>query len=702
VQRWLTVRAVIVVTFVAFSVLAVAQKSSVATISAHDQSTEVAYAKPEKALDGIKADKPVVIIATGIAPRALAIDPRANIFVTNGAAPNRIFTLTGLADLATGGLNPGATARLAWIAGSGISGSLGDGGNALGAQFALKLDSLVMRSGIAVAADGTIVVADTLNATIRRIAGSDSTEPGIVRSIAGQWASRQNIAMAEPLGLALDHAGNLYVADRAAGAIDVLPDAVTSSPGDQHVQVLAHVAAPASIALTNDGNKAFVASADSGAIFEIDTQTRAIRSLAALPALKNAANGETLTACANAQANGSGPLCPAGLAADGGANLFVADANSGNILRLDARTSQLTTAASGLHSPGDMSFDSSGNLFVAEQGANRILKFVSMGQDPSNLTITMPPALPPPPSPRVCPQTAPFDFCDQPTGGSTPTQPFTVTNNTSAAVGGIAISFTGANPGDFQPASNTCGSSLAAGATCTINVDFAPTATGSRSATLSVTDAAGDSTTASVTGTGDDYQITLNGSPIEQSVVQGGTVKFNFNVAPDTVFGGDVTIVCPANIPSLSTCTPSSSTVTVTPGTPAQFSMTFVTTYNGVLGGSASNGLVPGARIPHDRGNRSAFGTTFSPAILLAVFSSLGLAFSWSRFSKIARLRRASLLWIAVLLFTCGVAFLGGCKHHSVPANLNTPAGATTLIVQGTAQNASRGITIILDVVGPG
>ena len=706
-RRWLMVCAAVTLMFGACSV-AIAQVGSASL--ANNQSSATPYVKPESSLQGIGSEKTVVIVASGIAPRALAVDPGANVYLTNAAAPSRVFTLTGLADLvANATSNPAVPVRLALVAGVGTAGSLGDGGSALAAQFALKLDSLWMRSGVVVAADGTIFVADTLNLTIRRIAGADSSEQGVVRSIAGRWAAKQNIALAEPLGIALDRAGDLYVADRAAGAVDVLPTATTSSVGDQRVDVLAHMVLPANIALTEDGNKAFVGSPETGAVFEIDTQTRSLRSLPPFPAPKPPTNGQTVFACASSGAthDGRGAVCPAGLAVDGGGNLFVADANSGRILRVDAETTQLTTVATGLRSPGDMSFDSSGNLYVAEQGANRIVKFVSMGQDPNNLTITMPASLTPPPSPRVCPPgpTGAFNFCDQPTGGSTATQAFTLTNNSSAAISGIAISFKGSNPGDFQASSSTCGTSLAAGASCAINVDFSPTATGLRSATLSVTDStnASDLATASVAGTGDDYEIVLNGSPMEQSVVQGGTLKFNFNIAPDSVFGGDVTIVCPSDLPSLSACTPSASTVTVTPGSPAPFSITFQTTYNGVLGGFPTNGLVPAVMIHRDRK------TPGSPVtiswILAAVFASFAvIAFARRRLrlATVAQPLPAQAFWIATLLFTCALASLSGCKHHSVPANLNTPAGVTNLIVQGTAQNAGRGITIILDVVTPG
>ncbi|MBZ5597925.1 MAG: choice-of-anchor D domain-containing protein [Acidobacteriia bacterium] len=71
---------------------------------------------------------------------------------------------------------------------------------------------------------------------------------------------------------------------------------------------------------------------------------------------------------------------------------------------------------------------------------------------------------------------------------------------TSISITGITI--TGTNPGDFAQ-TNTCGSSLGAGASCTISVTFTPTASGTRSATVSISDTGGGSPqTVPLTGTG--------------------------------------------------------------------------------------------------------------------------------------------------------------------------------------------------------
>ena len=81
----------------------------------------------------------------------------------------------------------------------------------------------------------------------------------------------------------------------------------------------------------------------------------------------------------------------------------------------------------------------------------------------------------------------------------------TVTN-----VGSVVVNFTGSgiviagtDPADYVISANTCGPSLAAGATCAVSVKFMPTATGTRSATLQFNDDGGSSPqTIALSGTG--------------------------------------------------------------------------------------------------------------------------------------------------------------------------------------------------------
>jgi len=96
---------------------------------------------------------------------------------------------------------------------------------------------------------------------------------------------------------------------------------------------------------------------------------------------------------------------------------------------------------------------------------------------------------------------ASLTFSAQKVGTSSGAKNVTLKNNLSSSLP-FTVSFTGADPGDFS-ATNSCSGTVAAKSTCTVSVTFKPTATGTRTATLDVTDSANNSPqTVSLTGTG--------------------------------------------------------------------------------------------------------------------------------------------------------------------------------------------------------
>ena len=93
-------------------------------------------------------------------------------------------------------------------------------------------------------------------------------------------------------------------------------------------------------------------------------------------------------------------------------------------------------------------------------------------------------------------------FGNEAVGYSTEAQFVSLTNNLTAPLAMTSIQLTGANAASFVSSSN-CGASVAAHATCTIAVRFAPKAMGAASASLTFTDSAKDSPqTLSLSGTG--------------------------------------------------------------------------------------------------------------------------------------------------------------------------------------------------------
>jgi hypothetical protein len=109
---------------------------------------------------------------------------------------------------------------------------------------------------------------------------------------------------------------------------------------------------------------------------------------------------------------------------------------------------------------------------------------------------------PPPPAPVVSLSPASLTFGQENTGTTSTAQTVMLSNTGNASLSITSITIGGTNSGDFAQ-TNTCGSSVSAGANCMISVTFTPSATGSRSASLAITDnASGSPQTVSLTGTG--------------------------------------------------------------------------------------------------------------------------------------------------------------------------------------------------------
>jgi hypothetical protein len=674
-----------------------------------------------------------ITIATNVSARSLAVQPQspsatnavssqnsaasesALLFLANADKGDRIFTLASAVNT-SGATNNASTAlsaasKIALFAGQAAPGSLGDGGAASAADFDLKLDSLTMRSGIAVALDGTVFVADTLNGTIRSIAGPASSEPGIVRSVVGRFGPRQNFELVEPLGLALDRAGNLYIADRGANAVLMLHSAASAMPGA--LEILAHVVSPASVGVTLDGSKVFAASPDTGSIVEINTATRSISTAAISP---------SQLFVANQQGTGGGRIIPTGLAVDGGGNVFVSFSGPGGgldqIWRLDAPSGKTTPAARGLTSPGEIAFDSNGNLFIADQGTHRLLELRGAGVPANGVSLT----------PPVGP--VPTDFGLEPVDGTTPPQSFTLTNNSGASITQISSSIqSGAT--NFKVANTSCTSTLLNLASCAINVAFTPQSSGALSDNLAVTFTPGANPaatlTAAVTGTGDDYQIMLASGALQQITVNPGVAAtFLLQVVPDDTFSGPVVLICPATLPTSTSCGISSGTTVTTPlvpslmvtvvaGTPVPFNVTFQTTAKGTPASSAI-GFRPTIQPQPGRSiGPSASASNFAKFPAVPAFALFGIlatilcavvapgifrpraSLANLCSASISGTRLARLIYVSALFIVCSVA-LSSCGGSSTPTIPATPAGTYNLTVQGTAQGAARAFVVTLVV----
>jgi hypothetical protein len=97
-----------------------------------------------------------------------------------------------------------------------------------------------------------------------------------------------------------------------------------------------------------------------------------------------------------------------------------------------------------------------------------------------------------------------LNFGSEPVGQTSAPQPVTISNVSNASVNLTGFAISGATA-DYTISANTgnpCGTSLAAGTNCSLNVSFNPTKTGARKGKLNVANNGGGTAIATLTGTG--------------------------------------------------------------------------------------------------------------------------------------------------------------------------------------------------------
>jgi len=138
-------------------------------------------------------------------------------------------------------------------------------------------------------------------------------------------------------------------------------------------------------------------------------------------------------------------------------------------------------------------------------------------------------------------------FGSQSIGTTSTAQTVTMTNSGNATLSITSLAITGTNAGDFAQ-TNTCGSSLAAGASCTVSVTFTPLASGSRTGSLTFTDNAANSPqTVSLSGTGNAPAATPAFSPAPGTYASAQTVTLS-----DTTSGASIYYTTNGTTPSTS------------------------------------------------------------------------------------------------------------------------------------------------------
>ncbi len=262
-------------------------------------------------------------------------------------------------------------------------------------------------------------------------------------------------------------------------------------------------------------------------------------------------------------------------------------------------------------------------------------------------------------------------FAAQPYQTTSAAQTVTLTNggSTAAAIGAIATSAGFAE-------SNTCGSSVAAGGTCTVSVTFTPATAGVVNGTLTI--ASGTATiTVNLTGTGTSTFSVTAPSSGSVTVTAGQTASYVMTVAGvGGPFTNAVDLAC-TGLPAKSTC--SFTPATVTPGASATSTLSIATT-------APTTSALERRALPGSRGGG---------ALTLAVlFPGIGLL-GWGLHGRSRRWRA-----LAVVLLMVGACMLPGCNSSSTTkmTTPGTPAGSYTVTVTGTSGTISQSGTVTLVV----
>ncbi len=307
-------------------------------------------------------------------PYSVAVDAAGNLYIAD-TDNNRIREVVA------------ASGIIVTMAGDGTYGYSGDGGAATGAQ-------LRSPSGVALDAGGNVYIADTSSYVIRKVspAGTIATVAGNGNGSSGDGGPATGALLGYIDDAALDAAGNLYLADSGNHRVrkvatdgtitTVAGNGTPGYSGDGGLATAAELNAPSGVAVDSAGN-VYIADTNNNVIRKVAAGTGIITTVAG-----NGTNGYTGDGGAATSAELAYPY---GVAVDGSGNLFIAD--TFNVVIRKVATNGTITTVAGSHVPGytgdgstatlaslnypyGVAVDSSGTLFIADTG-NSVIRRVA-------------------------------------------------------------------------------------------------------------------------------------------------------------------------------------------------------------------------------------------------------------------------------------------------------------------------------------
>ena len=281
------------------------------------------------------------------------------------------------------------TGQIVVVAGGG---SIIPSGTAVAATSA----SLNSPAGVALDGAGNLYIADSGNNLVEEVSATTGQIVAVVGSgstIPNSTATPANNALLNgPTGVAVDGAGNLYIADSLNDLVEEVSattgEIVVVAGGGSTIPSTAAIAAtnarlgePRGVALDAAGDL-YIADAGNNQIDEVSATTGKIMVVAG--------GGSAIPGTNTLLATSASLSGPNSVAVDGGSNLYIADSGHGLIEKLTAATKSISAIGGGgntgpsmtaipainalLNSPTGVALDRAGNLYVVDQGNSQIEK----------------------------------------------------------------------------------------------------------------------------------------------------------------------------------------------------------------------------------------------------------------------------------------------------------------------------------------
>jgi uncharacterized protein (TIGR03437 family) len=317
--------------------------------------------------------------SAGMAPNAVAADGAGNVYAAD-LISSRVFKISPSGTVTT-------------FAGNGATTFVGDGGPATRA-------SLFNPRGVAADASGNVYILDSTNNRVRKVDSS-----GVITTVAGNGNTlfsgdggpATSAGLSTPMAIAVDSAGNLFIADTGNNRIrKVTPAGIISTVaggiiagfnGDGGPATSAALFLPGGLAVDGSGNL-YIADMGNGRIRRI-TPAGTISTVAGNGGKSFSGDGGPAT---SASFNLFGTQ--AGLAVDSDGNLYVPDVANHRVRRVTPAGTISTVAGNGvagfsgdgspattagLNNPSGVAVDGSGNLYIADGTNFRVRKVTFAG-----------------------------------------------------------------------------------------------------------------------------------------------------------------------------------------------------------------------------------------------------------------------------------------------------------------------------------